>query len=109
MSKISKDAVKVHLMLVKRTRKKGALASTTSEKQMVKKHASKHPPSIYRVNDEVLVQFDSNKKSNKVKAKGVSVPLSYSGKVIKCNIKSNRYKINVDVEARESTLLSGSV
>ena len=83
--------------MVKKVRKKGAQASTIAAKRSIDRHAAKVPPAVYKVGDEVLVQA-ANKKWNKVKAKGVTVPRSYTGKVLEVNMKINKYKVSVDID-----------
>ena len=99
-SKIKREAVSAHMSMIQRVRKKGALSSIKSEKKEVEKQASKEPPSLYEVGDEVLVQVE-NKKSNKVKGKGVTVPRCYTGKVVGCNTKINKYKVSTVVDSKE--------
>lgn len=100
LSTINKDAIAAHLALVQRVRKKGALASIAAEKKEVTKHAAKESPTLYKVGDEVLVQVDS-KKCNKVKGKGVTKPWCYTGKVVDCKTKINKYKVSTMVDSKE--------
>ena len=100
LSQVSKDAIEAQLALAKEVRRKGAIASTASEEKMVIKHASKNPPSVYQIGDEVLVQYNKNKACNKITGKGVSAPQSYKGEVTECKIKTNRYKLSIEVDGK---------
>ena len=65
---------------------------------MVRKHAAKHPPSVYRTGEDVLVKLDSA-KWNKVKGKGVSVPPSTVAKIVET--KGGKYKVSLCVDDKE--------
>ena len=85
-------------MLLCSTRDKAARKSNKSSEQMVKKHAAKNPPSVYRAGENVLVKLDSA-KWNKVKGKGVSVPPSTVAKIVET--KGNKYKVSLCLDDKE--------
>ena len=101
----SKSAeVKRHLDLFWKVRRAAAKKSNLVNKKTVRRHATKHPPSLYKVGETVLVQFQS-KKWNKVKGKGVSVPKSTTATITKVNHKLNKYKVKADIDGK--TLRNG--
>ncbi len=102
LAQVSKGAIESHITLTKEIRKIGALVSSAAEKKIVSKHASKTPPSVYQVGDELLVQFNKNKNCNKIKGKGVSAPRCYNGKVVERKLKTKKYKVSFEVEGKST-------
>ena len=100
MTDLSEKHIKQHMELLCKIRRKAALKAHQVDEQMVQRQMAKEPPSIYKVGESVLVQFDS-KKWNKVKGKGVAVNPSCPGKVLACNLELNKYKIETHVDGKE--------
>lgn len=94
------DSIREHMSVVRTIREKASLKSMKSAQQEVDRHAANNPPSMYSVGDKVLIQVD-NKKSNKMKGKGISVKPCHPGIVVDCNTAINKYKVKADVEGKE--------
>ena len=94
------ETIKHHLAVVKNIRQKAKLRCEKADQVMVKKNLSSNPPSKYKIGDKVLVRVTKNKKSNKVKGKGVSFPTSYEGTVKATNPGIQKYKVQHEISGQ---------
>ena len=79
---------------------KAMKVSKRADELMVSRHATKNPPCVYSVGEEVLVKMKS-KKWNKVKGKGLSVPPSSVGRVLETRPTTNQYKVVLRVDGQD--------
>ena len=98
---VSLDLAKEHLRVVKTVREKANACSQKADKVMVKKRLSRHPPSVYDVEETVLVKVVKSKNCNKIKGKGVSVPSSYEGVIIDRSLDIGKYKVRFKINEIE--------
>ena len=87
------------MALLATIRNKAALGYLHVDEQTIRRQASKEAPSVYKMGDNVLVQFE-RKRWNKVKGKGVGVIQSYPGEVVDCNLVVNWYKVKAILDGK---------
>ena len=56
---LCEDTFQEHAALLTQIWEKASLKARKADQQMIARHSTKNPPSIFAVGDEVLVQFDS--------------------------------------------------
>ena len=87
--------VECHLDLFRKIRRAAANKSDCIDEKTIRRHAAKHPPSLYKAGETVLIQFQSKKWN---KGKGVSVPKATTATITKVNHKLNKYKVKAVID-----------